>query len=203
MPGSNGLVKYFKPSLRFIAYYFIKIIELIRDEVLAYSSQLPQAFIQKILAILNRGSIYSNSSESFLDMDSSRKLREMFSKKCFETLLKYSFVADGNTEEVADGTLNNMALASMLNRCKDIMQRYAHDESLNGTVPLPRARTNEMICVLNSLCTLISSLKKAPKECGMRFFEFSKFNILQFEIFFNHSSTFNLESSYWPLSMPH
>ena len=102
-------------------------------------------------------------------MDSSRKLREMFSKKCFETLLKYSFVTDGNTEEVADGTLNNMALASMLNRCKDIMQRYAHDESLNGTVPLPRARTNEMICVLNSLCTLIGSLKKAPKDCGMKF----------------------------------
>ncbi len=61
-----------------------QVIELIRDEILTHSNLLPQQFIQKILAILNRGSIYSNTFDNFLDIDSTRKLREEFSKTCFE-----------------------------------------------------------------------------------------------------------------------
>ena len=137
---------------------------MIRDEILAYSQSLPQSFIQKLLNILNRGSIYSNATESFLDIDSSRKLREEFSKTCFDTLLRFSFI--NNSHDSSEGSLTRMALASMLNRCKEIIQHYANDERLNGSVPLPRARTNEMICVLKSLCTLINSLKKTPKEAG-------------------------------------
>ncbi len=109
-------------------------------------------------------------SDSFLDFDSLRKLREDFSKTCFETLLKYSFISSSSSssnETDANGNqLNRMALTSMLQRCKLIVQSYAHDERLNANVPLPKARTNEMICVLRALCTLISSIKKAPKECG-------------------------------------
>lgn len=37
-------------------------------------------------------------------------------------------------------SLNKMALTSMLTRCKDILQRYAHDEKLSGNVPLPRSQ---------------------------------------------------------------
>lgn len=155
--------------------FSLKFIELIRDEILAYSNQLPHAFTQKLLNILNRGSIYSNTTESFLDIDSSRKLREEFSKTCFETLLRFSFINNSN-DSTNDGSLTRMALQSMLNRCKEIIQRYAHDERLNGTVPLPRARTNEMICVLKSLCTLINSLKKTPKEAG-NFFLMKKIKI--------------------------
>lgn len=159
-----------------------QVIELIRDDILTHANLLPQQFIQKILAILNRGSIYSNTFENFLDLDSSRKLREEFSKTCFETLLRFSFVNTNETSSTAgtngtttnnqasngvtngEGNLTRMALTSMLNRCKEIIQRYAHDERLNGSIPLPRARTNEMISVIKALCTLISALKKAPKD---------------------------------------
>lgn len=137
-----------------------QLIELIRDDILVHSNKLPDQFLQKILTILNRGSIYSNSFENFLDLDSTRKLREEFSKICFETLLRFSFV--NNSDK--DGSLNKMALTSMLDRCKEIIQRYAHDERLNGNIPLPRPRTNEMISVLKALLTLITALKKAPKE---------------------------------------
>jgi hypothetical protein len=116
-----------------------QVIELIRDDILAYSANLPQPFIQKILAILNRGSIYSNNFENFIDLESTKKMREEFSKTCFETLLRFSFV--NNSEVVnsnGDGNLTKMALSSMLTRCKEIVQRYAHDERLNGNVPLPR-----------------------------------------------------------------
>ena len=57
-----------------------QVIELIRDEILSHSNLVPQQFIQKILAILNKGSIYSSTFENFLDLDSTRKLREEFSK---------------------------------------------------------------------------------------------------------------------------
>lgn len=152
-------------------------IELIRDEILTHSNLLPQQFIQKILAILNRGSIYSNAFDNFLDIDSTRKLREEFSKTCFETLLRFSFVNNNSsnmnnninsemmqTNGSNDGSLTKLALTSMLNRCKEIIQRYVNDERLSGSVPLPRPRINEMIGVLKALCTLINALKKAPKE---------------------------------------
>lgn len=123
-----------------------QVIDLIRDDILAYANLVPQQFIQKILAILNRGSIYSNTFDNFLDLDSTRKLREEFSKTCFETLLRFSFVntndltnENGNTAQTnGEGNLTKMALTSMLNRCKEIINRFAHDERLNGNIPLPR-----------------------------------------------------------------
>ncbi len=123
-----------------------QVIELIRDEILTHANQLTQQFVQKILAILNRGSIYSNNFDNFLDIESTRKLREEFSKTCFETLLRFSFINNSNSTELVtnggtnnnDGSLTKMALSSMLNRCKEIMQRYVNDERLSGNVPLPR-----------------------------------------------------------------
>lgn len=133
-----------------------QVIELIRDDILTQSHLMPSQFVQKILNILNRGSIYSSTFDNFLDLDSTRKLREEFSKTCFETLLRFSFVngvsngidiigggggspghLNGNSS-VGDTNLNKMALTSMLTRCKEIVQKYAHDEKLSGNVPLPR-----------------------------------------------------------------
>ena len=114
-----------------------QVIDLIKEDILTHANHLPHQFIQKILIILNKGSIYSNTFENFLDLDSSRKLREEFSKKCFETLLRFSFV-NTNESNAADGNLTRMALSSMLNRCKEIIQRYSHDELLNGNIPLSR-----------------------------------------------------------------
>lgn len=179
-------------------------IELIRDEVLTHANLLPQQFTQKILAILNRGSIYSNNFDNFLDIDSTRKLREEFSKTCFETLLRFSFVNNNNEINTTNGVHNNgsltkMALSSMLSRCKEIIQRFVNDERLSGNVPLPRPRTNEMIGVLKALCTLINALKKAPKETSQNYKKYLKF--IKINNFFNYSSSFNLESSDWFVSL--
>lgn len=113
-----------------------QVIELIGNEILTHANQIPQQFVQRILSILNKGSLYSNAFENFLDLDSSRKNREEFSKSCFETLLRFSFA---NTNEPAqDGNLTKMALLSMLSRCKEIVERYSHDERLNGNIPLSK-----------------------------------------------------------------
>ncbi|CAF0783766.1 unnamed protein product [Adineta steineri] len=138
-------------------------IELIRDDILPYANVLPEPFITKILNILNRGSIYSCATDNFIDIDSARRLREEFSKICFETLLKYSFINEpSSTNE--NVVITRLALSSMLNRCKEILQKYAHDERLHGKCPLPRPRTAEMISVLKALGTLIGALKRAPKD---------------------------------------
>lgn len=113
-----------------------QVIELIGNEILTHAGQIPEQFVQRILSILNRGSLYSNVTENFLDLDSSRKNREEFSKCCFETLLRFSF-ANAN-ESNQDGNMTKMALLSMLNRCKEIVERYSHDERLSGTIPLSK-----------------------------------------------------------------
>lgn len=70
-------------------------------------------------------------------MDSARRLREEFSKICFETLLKYSFISDPSSSN-DNVVITRLALSSMLSRCKEILQKYAHDERLHGKCPLPR-----------------------------------------------------------------
>lgn len=70
-------------------------------------------------------------------MDSARRLREEFSKICFETLLKYSFINESSSSN-DNAVITRLALSSMLSRCKEILQKYAHDERLHGKCPLPR-----------------------------------------------------------------
>ncbi|CAF0976922.1 unnamed protein product [Didymodactylos carnosus] len=116
-----------------------QVVELIRDDILSYSNLLSETFVMKILNILNRGSIYSCTTDNFIDIDSVRHLREEFSKVCFETLLKYSFINETTSSSTNDGMLiTKLALSSMLNRCNEIMQKYARDERLHGKCPLPR-----------------------------------------------------------------
>ncbi|CAF1015177.1 unnamed protein product, partial [Didymodactylos carnosus] len=96
-----------------------QVIELIRDDILPYANVLPETFLMKILNILNRGSIYSYTTDNFIDIDSTRRLREEFSKVCFETLLKYSFINEASSSSSSstnDGMLiTKLALSSMLN----------------------------------------------------------------------------------------
>ena len=69
---------------------------------------------------------------------SARRLREEFSKICFETLLKYSFINEPTSSSNENMIITRLALSSMLTRCKEILQKYAHDERLHGKCPLPR-----------------------------------------------------------------
>ncbi|XP_063995099.1 protein MON2 homolog [Diachasmimorpha longicaudata] len=89
-----------------------QIMELLRDQVLPHSQFIPQAFILRIVMLLNKGSIHSatslhnsstnttaNSVGSGINDFSSAtlnncetKLREEFAKTCFETLLQFSLV---------------------------------------------------------------------------------------------------------------
>ena len=92
----------------------VSVVELIRDFVLPYASQIPKEFVLQVVSILNRGSIHSATTSSPIgqsdkhalahpminllhlpsetDMECNRKLREEFARSCFETLLQFSFL---------------------------------------------------------------------------------------------------------------
>uniref|UniRef100_A0A8W8LQA0 Mon2 C-terminal domain-containing protein n=1 Tax=Magallana gigas TaxID=29159 RepID=A0A8W8LQA0_MAGGI len=136
-----------------------KVIQMIRDDILSYSSTIPADFVKQIMKLLNRGSIHSTSSDSFIDTDSSKKLLEEFAKTCFETLLQFSFINKSKGEE---GGITKMAVMSLLQRCQEVVRKHVDDERLSGKCPLPRPRLAEMASVLKAITTFLRSLKQAP-----------------------------------------
>lgn len=68
-----------------------QVIELIRDDILTHSSDIPEKFIMDIVVLLNKGSIHSLNCNS-AGFETEFKLRESFAKVCFETLLQFSLL---------------------------------------------------------------------------------------------------------------
>eukprot|EP00111_Clytia_hemisphaerica_P013276 TCONS_00038980-protein len=85
-------------------------------------------------------------------------MKEEFAKLCFETLLEFSFFKE--TDDKEETQLSRLALSSLMQRCRDVLLKYAEDERLNGEFPLPRARMFEISFAIKAISTLLSSLKK-------------------------------------------
>uniref|UniRef100_A0A6I8RD77 Protein MON2 homolog n=1 Tax=Xenopus tropicalis TaxID=8364 RepID=A0A6I8RD77_XENTR len=139
----------------------IKVVQLISTEILPYANFIPKDFVGKIMTMLNKGSIHSQSS-SFTEAEIDIRMREEFSKVCFETLLQFSFSNKVTTPQ--EGYISRMALSVLLKRSQDVLHRYIEDEKLSGKCPLPRQRVTEIIFVLKAVSTLIDSLKKTHPE---------------------------------------
>ncbi|XP_029470899.1 protein MON2 homolog isoform X3 [Rhinatrema bivittatum] len=113
----------------------IEVVQLISAEILPYANFIPQEFVGHIMAMLNKGSIHSQSS-SFTEAEIDIRMREEFSKMCFETLLQFSFSNKVTTPQ--EGYISRMALTVLLKRAQDVLNRYIEDERLSGKCPLPR-----------------------------------------------------------------
>uniref|UniRef100_A0A8C0L8B9 Protein MON2 homolog n=1 Tax=Canis lupus dingo TaxID=286419 RepID=A0A8C0L8B9_CANLU len=137
------------------------VVQLISTEILPYANFIPKEFVGQIMTMLNKGSIHSQSS-SFTEAEIDIRLREEFSKMCFETLLQFSFSNKVTTPQ--EGYISRMALSVLLKRSQDVLHRYIEDERLSGKCPLPRQQVTEIIFVLKAVSTLIDSLKKTQPE---------------------------------------
>ena len=130
-----------------------QVIELIRDEILSFSSEIPHQFILDAVVILNKGSIHSATTGNtpFAGCDTELKLREEFAKTCFETLLQFSLLDDGyncggknnnndgNTDTENDGGIaGRLAITALLHRFEEVLKKFNDDERLSGKFPLPR-----------------------------------------------------------------
>ncbi|XP_062930869.1 protein MON2 homolog isoform X3 [Cynocephalus volans] len=139
----------------------VEVVQLISTEILPYANFIPKEFVGQIMTMLNKGSIHSQSS-SFTEAEIDIRLREEFSKMCFETLLQFSFSSKVTTPQ--EGYISRMALSVLLKRSQDVLHRYIEDERLSGKCPLPRQQVTEIIFVLKAVSTLIDSLKKTQPE---------------------------------------
>lgn len=158
-----------------------QVIELVRDEVLPYSTHVPKEFVLRVVVLLNKGSIHSATANSSLahacsaagpgaaDAEAELKLREEFAKTCFETLLQFSLLDGVEAELVRDtegGLAGRLAVTALLHRFQDVLCRYVEDERQSGSCPLPRYRLSEISFVLKAVATLVMSLKKAHAHPG-------------------------------------
>lgn len=116
-----------------------KLIQLLRTEILPYSSQIPKDFIMQVVILLNKGSIHSATNVKN-DTDSELTLREEFAKMCFETLLQFSLIDGDNKALVVNGDdlAGQLAVTSLLQRFQEVLKKYIEDEKLSGKCPLPR-----------------------------------------------------------------
>ncbi|KAJ8394001.1 hypothetical protein AAFF_G00055340 [Aldrovandia affinis] len=139
----------------------VEVVQLISTEILPFASFIPKDFVGMIMTMLNKGSIHSQSS-SFTEAELEVRMREDFSKMCFETLLQFSFSNKASTPQ--EGYISRMALSVLLKRSQDVLRRYVEDERLSGRCPLPRQQVTEIIFVLKAISTLMDSLKKTQPE---------------------------------------
>lgn len=176
-----------------------QVIELLRDEVLPHSHEIPHQFILDVVVILNKGSIHSATggaganggvpngsivggivtSSAPLGLDMELKLREEFAKTCFETLLQFSLLDDGNgssrgmdSVNEEGGVAGRLAVTALLHRFQEVLKKFNDDERQSGKCPLPRYRLSEISFVLKAVATLIISMKKAPPAKGNFNFDF-------------------------------
>ncbi|XP_048864453.1 protein MON2 homolog isoform X2 [Brienomyrus brachyistius] len=139
----------------------VEVVQLISTEILPFASFIPKDFVGQIMAMLNKGSIHSQSS-SFTEAEIDIRLREDFSKVCFETLLHFSF--SGKVATPQEGYISRVALSVLLKRSQDVLRRYVENERLSGHCPLPRQQVTEIIFVLKAISTLMDSLRKTQPE---------------------------------------
>lgn len=151
-----------------------QVIELLRDEVLPYSGEIPQQFILNVVVLLNKGSIHSATSSANVGCDAEMKLREEFAKTCFETLLQFSLLDDTGKQDSniqltnsEGGVAGQLAITALLHRFEEVLKKFNDDERQSGKCPLPRYRLSEISFVLKAVATLVISMKKAPPTKGI------------------------------------
>ncbi|CAH1264447.1 MON2 [Branchiostoma lanceolatum] len=133
----------------------VQMVELMRQDILPHADNIPTEFTRKIISLLNKGSIHSTTF-GIPEGDMLVRLRENFSRVCFQTLLEYSLAKGENS---ADGGITKLALTAFLQRAQDVLVKYTQDERLSGKLPLPRHRMTEVTFVLRAVTTLLTSLK--------------------------------------------
>ncbi|CAG9532872.1 unnamed protein product [Cercopithifilaria johnstoni] len=175
-----------------------QLIELITTEMLPYASVLPADFIQKIIDILNRGSISTVDSSDVFALDTCAQRAEL-SKVCFEALLSMSqneeqpdivrsaapahFLDESVTDDIkeasgnekgrqciASSSLGTSAISSLLARCKEVMLSFVRDQLNAGQLRLSQERIVEMASVLHAVSTLIDGLVRHTDNFNLEFY---------------------------------
>jgi hypothetical protein len=124
-------------------------------------------FQQNLVSIIDNGcnSVYSVQKLSSSNQSSSSLFGNSLSKYClnnlFELCRHQSLKVNDSESEVNEKRIYEIrkkiatqTTPILINRCKDTLKKYAHDEQKSGLLSLPRQRINEAVFILEKLRTL-------------------------------------------------
>lgn len=150
----------------------MKLVQLIRDEILPQGSCIPKDFVAKIIDLLNRGSAHHREKQNG-DIGLNRS-RDGLSQACFDTLLQFSLFKNpppglsNNKSSSVTSTLatdiNDLTLESLIKRCHSSLTAYIDDERLTLHRPLPQSQVNDCMRLLSSTDTLLGSIIEKPNS---------------------------------------
>lgn len=144
----------------------VKLIDLIADGILPYSSSMPKSFVIRIIELLGKGSDL-NSTEQNADSIGIYRQRDGLSQACFNTMIKFSLVksssnvTNGNIsegDETLPNDINNLTLENIVTRCNKSLQTYIKEDQLSLNCPLPQALVQDVMHLLKSMDSLFTSL---------------------------------------------
>lgn len=150
---------------RELEIFDVKLIDLIKKDILPHCSKTPESFQKSLTSILNKGSIHTATDVLSGDDTCSVCFRENFARACFEALLQFSFIS--SKESNIDAT-SQVALNALLERSREVLLQFMKDEPLAGSCPLPRARINEVSLILKSITVLINTLRAAQQDPSIK-----------------------------------
>eukprot|EP01135_Chromosphaera_perkinsii_P010413 Nk52_evm85s2118 gene=Nk52_evmTU85s2118 len=166
----------------------VLVIDGLRKVMGPHVKDLGPETLSLLLDMLKRGSSHSEltpnghgpsgtlpSGISGISHDIRTSIRESFAKSCFETMLQFSFVIDGDAKNIstptsprasdfASGSISSTAVDVLLSKCKDVLKSFVIDDKLTGKFPLPRARISEVILYIKAVGSVVKSLKKEMDE---------------------------------------
>ncbi|CAK8698239.1 unnamed protein product [Clavelina lepadiformis] len=144
--------------------YDILLIELIRTEILPYRASFPKAFLSRIVAMMNKGSIPLSTSEIDIQVGKERG-RDELSKQCFSTLFQFSMLpaVNGNADDGKLTEINEITVTSLVQRCRSALTRYISADRLKTQFPFPENQLSEVMFALKALDALLQTFKKIHK----------------------------------------
>jgi len=148
----------------------VHLIELIRSEILPYRNCFPKSFLDKVVVVLNKGSLHTTSKDLDIQVNRERP-RNRLNKECFDALFQFSVFplsngAEATTEEDInkDVELNESTITSLLQRCRTSLTEYVSASRLKTHFPLSEIQLNDVLFSLKSVNILLKRLQSANIE---------------------------------------
>merc|ERR1719354_1222940 len=146
----------------------VHLIEMIRGQILPHSGCFPRHFLDKVVAVLNKGSL-TRSNNDMDNISVNNKSREKLSKECFEALFQFSVLPNGKQENGEMDVLDESNVLSLLRRCRTSITEHAsicRKTSPQGGFPVSENQTRDVLFALKSVQQLMRNITNNKQNGG-------------------------------------
>lgn len=155
--------------------YDVHLIELIRSEILPYRTCFPKYFLDKVVTVLNKGSVRTTTKDMDMTVVNGERARERLNKECFDTLFQFSISPLSNgggggsvndtlssSEEMTE--INEGNIVSLLQRCRSSLTEYVSKSRMQTHFPMSELHLNDVLFSVKSVTTLFTRLNTTKLE---------------------------------------